>query len=642
MAKLNELKDWKERLRVADRKFASIESQINRAWEYYKGNQWQNAVIGGIDPYNEKPFENMVFANIRAIVPRLNFRNPKIFVTPKKKPYRDQKGYFDTLRASAFVELLLTYYYRELNIKREAKKCLIDALLGPIGIMQLGYTVETEKVKGDELLEVNELIKSDSPFCVRRSIKDFRSDPEGQDHLLNDARWVAFRWVKSLDDVKKDDRYSNISTLKPNYNVKTDYNSLKADTNRVEPDIHAEMWGRVEGWDIWDKKEGRLMTIVKEHEKWLRNESKWPLDLEGFPCEILYMNENATDFYPIPDTWQYLSMQDELNRVASMQLSHIRRISQRRYIQRDNALTSEEQLKLTYGGDGTIVTTSMNPNDSIVPIQDAAISQDIYMVRQLLKKSIREMAGVSDTEALASTKFEQATEPALIEQSAKTIRGDQQQSFEDFIKRIVVKLSHIIQQTQREIALPLSDNQMRDNELQRFVQSKLEKIVTPEGTAILLPWLTMTKEEIQGDYEFDMEVGSTMPINEEIRKRDAVSLYQLMAENPYINGREGTKEVLEAFNKPDPEKYLKPEEEVAANAQQSAEQEVQMEIAKNAPKQQTDLAKTQMKVAASREATFVKAMGDAAKNDTQLKTAGMSLIASKLKGNGAKKNESGV
>src|SRR4030067_1160351 len=37
-----------------------------------------------------------------------------------------------------------------------------DALLGVWGIMELGYSVETEIVKDEELLEVNELIKADS------------------------------------------------------------------------------------------------------------------------------------------------------------------------------------------------------------------------------------------------------------------------------------------------------------------------------------------------------------------------------------------------------------------------------------------------------------------------------------------------
>src|SRR5512139_2330830 len=134
MARNNELKEWQERLNAAHNKYKVVEPKIERAWNYYRGNQWQP---GGwsIDPYRDKPVDNMVFSNIRAIVPRLNFRNPKIYVRPKKKPFRTNTGIFDTFSASASLEVILNYYYCELQIKREARKCLYDALLGPKGIM---------------------------------------------------------------------------------------------------------------------------------------------------------------------------------------------------------------------------------------------------------------------------------------------------------------------------------------------------------------------------------------------------------------------------------------------------------------------------------------------------------------------------
>lgn len=606
MGRHNELQQWKERLTVAHRKFSVVEPKIKRAWEYYKGNQWSGG-DWSTDPYKDHPVDNVVFANIRAIIPRLNFKNPKIFVRPKRRPFRQGEGYFDTIQASAFIELLLNYYYKILDIKRQSRLCLLDALLSPWGIMELGYTLKTEKVQSDELIEINELIAEDSPFCVRRDPKDFRSDPEGVDSRLNDARWIALRWVRSLDDVKKDPRFSNTSSLKDNFQLKTNFDASTSGLSSRDTHTDYGLWGRIEGWDIWDRKTRRIMTTVDEHEKFLRNEDEWPLDLEGFPVETLYFNENSTDVFPIPDTWLYMPMQDELNRVASMQLDHVRRISQRRYIGREGALSPEEMRKLTHGGDGTIAITSLNPNDSVVPLQDATISQDIYIIRQGLKKTIREMAGVSDTEALASTKFEQATEPALIEQAAATIRGDQQAIFENFVVRITEKLATIIQQTADEIEIPLEAEQMNDIEMRNLVEGKLAKIAGAEGAFILLPWLQLNKEDLKGDYLFDIEVGSTMPTSEEARKRDAVSLYQIMKDNPYVKPREGTREVLIAFGKPDPDKFLKTEEEVGQQQQAGKQEALQTQLQLDMPKRQVDLEKTKMKVSSSRDQATLRA-----------------------------------
>jgi hypothetical protein len=318
-------------------------------------------------------------------------------------------------------------------------------------------------------------------------------------------------------------------------------------------------------------------------------------------------------------------MQDELNRIASCQLSHIRRISQRRYIAQENSMSQEEETKLVNGGDGTIAHTSGNPMTTINPLQDAAISQDIYINRQLIKKSIREMAGVSDTEAMASTKFESATEPALIEQAAQSLRGDQQATFEGFTTRIVKKLSDILQQTLDSTDIPLSAEQFGDKDLMKFMGSKVTKIAGPEGATILLPWLTMSKDDIKGDYEHEIEVGSTMPINEETRKRDATALYQMLADNPYVNGREGTKKLIESFNIQDVEKYLKPEGQMEKEQAAGQKAALEAEMQKDAPKRETDLAKTQIKSQTTKEVTAMKMQGDAQKIAMDRETHQMDL-----------------
>lgn len=614
MSKSQSLQEWKQILEISHKRHDTVKKKIKRAWDYYKGNQWAKSDGWDIAGYKDKTVDNVIFSNIRAIVPRLNFKNPKIFTRPKQKPFRTKEGMFDTLAASVYIELVLNYYYKVLGIKREARKCLYDALLSPWGIMELGYTLKTQKIQKGELLEINELIEEDSPFCVRRDPQDFRVDPECTDSNLNDCRWIGLRWVKPLEDVKKDPRYSNTSNLKANFRVKTAFDSPTGGMKVDDISEDQTLWGRVEGWTIWDRKEHRIMDIVKDHERFLRNEEEWPLEFDGFPVETLYFNENATDIYPVPDTWLCLDMQDELNRIGSLQLDHIRRISQRRYIGRENAFSEEELRKLTHGGDGTVALSSMDPETSLVPLTDATISQDIYMVRNGLKQTIQQMMGVTAAETLTATKFESATEPALIEQAAQTIRGDQQQIFENFLVRVIEKLAKIVQQTADRIEIPLTHDQINDEDIKEFLQNKMVKVAGVEGAIVLQPWLEIGKNDIQGEYIYDLEVGSTMPVNEQVVRQDAVTLYQLLEKNPFVKGREGTKEVLSAFNKPDPEKFLKPEEQVAQEQAQMKQEALQAEIAVDTPKRQADLQKTMMKTASSEKIAAMKTQGDTIKN----------------------------
>jgi hypothetical protein len=598
----DELKRWSDRLNASKSKFKPVLEQIDLYRAYYRGHgHWDKTGDRELlyNMFIHHPVENMLFANIRAIVPRLNFRNPKIFVTPRKRPYRGKgNSLIDTTASAVMLEIILNYYYKELSIKREARRCLIDALVGKYGIMQVGYTLKTEKVKKGELLQVDELIKEDSPFAVRRSPNDVLWDIEARDSRLTDARWVGLRWIRPIDDVKRDPRYSNTRNLKGNFTVKTDY---KTDSNQLptNPDV-PEIWDRVEGWDMWDKKTKTLYTMVEGHEKFLQKRD-WPIDYEGFPIEILHFNENPDNSIPVGDFDIYRHNQDELNVIRAMQLDHIDRLSKKKYKTTETNLDDSAERALKYGPAGTIVT--MTNTDKFDSISDNPISQDIYMVGNMIKNGIREMAGVSPTEALVGVDFEQATEPALLERAAVTIREDQRDIFEDFLVRNIRKIGQILQETMDERDIPLDVGQF--DEAQRFIPTRLHKIAG-EGVQAILPWITAGKEDIKGEYDYDIEIGSTQATNQETRKRDIVQLAQLLVGNPLIRDREATTRVLEAFETKDIDRLMKTPEELQQEIEAAAQQPSD-EILERQMKDQTDLQKTQMKSETQLQVAEIKA-----------------------------------
>jgi hypothetical protein len=607
MSVKQDLANWKQRLNVSHRAYEYQQRENEIYKRYYQNDQWLNEELSS--RFMDKVTDNIVFPNIRSIVPRLNFRNPRIFVSPRKKPYKTKDGIFDTIAGSMALEILLNHEYKELQTKRESRRCLYDALLGHWGVMEIGYTLKTEKVKDKELLEVDELIKEERVFTKRRSPADLRIDTEGTDHLLNDRRWIALRWVKSLEDIKRDDKYSNTKGLQLNFSLPTRFGqstSYEKNQDRLDGLTEdPELFGRVEGWDLWDKKERRIYTIVEEHDKYLRND-KWPdwADvLEGFPIEILYMNENPDEQFPLPDIQIYKKTQDEINMLGSMQMSHVRRISERKFLARTNALEHSEERKLIHGGN-VIVHTDLNPETAVVPIKDAPISQDIYIIQKLKKTEASEQALVSPLEKGGIQKFDTATEPALLNAAMQNVREDQRSLFEDFIVRIERKVAMVLQNTTEKRSVPLDSEQFRDisqlirskvpglQGLKKRVRDRIEKIVGEDGKDILQPWINLDKKDIQGEYDFTIEIGSTQPINQEKRKRDALQLAAVLKGNPYIRGREATMRMLEAFEVMDKEKLVKSEQEVLRQRQMLQEQAVQGEIQKDLPKRQVDMAKT--------------------------------------------------
>ena len=170
-----DLKDWKLRKAVADKMFKEqAEEQIKRYRRYYRNDQWTEGTSGR---YRDRLVVNMVYSNIKTIMPSINLRRPKFFVSAKKKPYQiDGGGVFDTNTAANAVEISVNHYFNEIQMKKEADKVLLDALLGPWGVMQFGYTLKTEKIKNEKMIEINELMGADMPFAMRRSPLDLRVD----------------------------------------------------------------------------------------------------------------------------------------------------------------------------------------------------------------------------------------------------------------------------------------------------------------------------------------------------------------------------------------------------------------------------------------------------------------------------------
>jgi hypothetical protein len=120
---------------------------------------------------------------------------------------------------------------------------------------------------------------------------------------------------------------------------------------------------------------------------------------------------------------------------------------------------------------------------------------------------------------------------------------------------------------------------------------------------------------------YDLEVGSTLPINEQSQKNDVLMLSKSLENNPYIKGREATKEILLAFGKADPEKFLKPEGQVEKEHAQQIQEHIQTEMALDAPKHQTDLAKTEMKTDTAKKVAIIKAATEHAGNVIQDESA---------------------
>lgn len=584
----DKLKEWGEKLRVGKVKTEQVFKELDLYRRYYVGDQ---DILGEGDGWH-KTILNMVFANISTILPSIIFRNPRIYVTAKRKPSQQ----LDTVAGASILEIILNYFFEELNLKREIERSVFDALQGHSGIIQVGYTLKTEKIADGENLIVNELIKSESPFGVRVPPKNLNVDPEGTDHLLNDCEWISFKKIRKLDDLKRDPNFKNIKNLKTNTSSTVKDFDKGHDTFGENDHFIKGLWKRIEYEEIWDKRTKRIISLVMNGMQTteIRNDP-WPQDLEGFPIEIIYFNENPDNQTPLADISIYKRQQDELNKMKSLQVTQIENISGQKYASQDGTFTNRtEQHKLLTGPPGTIIRTQGDPAKAIFPLTTKAVSQDILTIINQLKNDISFLASTADFERGGPLRgVNTATEATLVNQGISIQRDARQGIVENFTVRIMKKLAQILQQTLAKRDFVLTDEQFQ--QAQAKIPQKIEKIVGIDGGEKLLPWIMASKKDIQGEYNFKIEVGSMVPVNKQTRKQNALELMQILVQNPFIDPIEALKRIFEVFEVRDFEKLLLDPQKVMQQQRQAAEAESQAQAAEVEGKRKTDIIKTQMK-----------------------------------------------
>lgn len=545
---------YRSALDIADRKFkAEALPAIERMHAYMRGDQW--ARTESVQSRRiRKIVVNLIFADIKVILPALALRNPRIFVKPagatqrmpamtatgpKMVPVQMVNGRLvPLLDAARAQEALVNWRWRSLQTNKQVRRCIVDALTAPFGIMKHGYTLQTEKVSVPSdlvegharLLEVHELIRAESPYAVRWSPLDFRMDPEARYPDLSDAGWIAFGWTARLDDVRDNPRFSNTRNLESNIEIKTDYPDSSSGDRFGMPqrsyDLDEDENKRVRLWEIWDKRTHMRIVIADDYDKALEY-IDWPLVHANFPAETLSLSEHPDRAYGPPDLWHVLDQQDAYNRIATMVHNHVSRFV-RKYGATRGTLDAKELDKLLQPEDGAIVLVEGKVGDSLVPIQDAPIPNDWWQTRVNFREDHDRVSGVADFMRGSAEKVDTATEASLLQSNLNVRTSDTRQLVENFAQRVAKQLLLIDAQT---LDLP-----------------RAVPVIGPDGVQALDNYVNIPdKSFLISDTDVEIEVGSMQPINYEARKRDLTTVYGMLHNDPLTDQFELRRRLAPAF-----------------------------------------------------------------------------------------------
>jgi hypothetical protein len=598
----DEIRKWLSKIDTSERYRKKISERFwwARLIDAYRGYFQEIQAVSDI----YMPALNLIFAYVKSEIPALSQREPKIKVNPKKG---------SSVLAAKILEKALNYIWRTKRIKRETKKNLLDELTVGHSWFKTGYTGKFGTVE-DGNGGTYEFIESEDFFGYRVPYENITFNPDANDPPF-DCQWIAHEVWVSLEDLKANKSFQNTDNLSPS--------SMKQDlrTQSVVPaddlDRSDSETPRVKLYEVWNKKKNEVFTITPGSDRYLRAPRPWPYAMKGFPFSFLRWNDDPIGPYGIPDCFMFYPQVIELIKLRASQLDHIKRFNRQLLLAKGH-MDDDQKEQFTQGITGAIieVRTDGHPlGDIVAPIPYPQLQPDIYAIEERIKDDMTNINGQSamDRGATQKTQTRSLGELDRIQQGGSDRREDKRGTVEDFLADIAGNIVALLQQLADIpffVSVTGEDPQELMQELQTRPSASMPNAVTSNTG------FTFTKEDIQGEFDFEVVPGSTAPLNTENMINTVMELIKAAPEagampgGPFMQAL--AKTLIDCFDLPQLEQAIEEEKRQAMqNAQiagEKANQQQQLAVASTT---------ADMQIKAEREAT----------KQTQVMLQGMDMLA---------------
>lgn len=502
---------------------------------------------------------NLAFSTINVIAPSVAVNYPKVVVQANKP---------EDAKRAMFVEAVVNHLWRHHDFRTPFRRAVKDFLIFGHGWLKVGWKfVEQEQSIGElareeminsAMAEIDQIaiesfmegveppsfddvvasipstemrIVEDQPFVERISVYDVYVDPAAT--CMEDARWIAQRIVRPLEEVEKDRRYKPSARKKLIANYSRDIYNENPNDDKVE-----YLEDQVVLWEYYDIMANTLSVYADGADEFLVDPVAMPYAY-GHPFVMLRNYDIPDHFYPMGDLEAIEPLQLELDKTRS-QLMNDRKRYARKYLYHERSFGPAGREALESEDDGRFVPVidENKPLDQVVmPLPQVPLSAEIYNYSNIIANDINTVSGISEYARGAMPEIRRtATEASIIADAANARAAD---------KLAIIEIS-IAQVAKRVVQL-----------LQQFMTGEaMARVADAGGEDLFIPY---GREEIVGEYDFDVQAGSTQPMNDTIRRQQAVSLLNAVAPlvGTVIDPAALARHVLEdGFGVKDPEKFL--------------------------------------------------------------------------------------
>jgi len=529
--------------------------------DLYRGKHWPRTTAN-----EDLVAVNLAFSTINVIAPSVSVNYPKVIVSPNKEENQDR---------ATFVEAVINYLWRHHDFRKPFQRSVKDFLIFGHGWLKVGWKfVEQERQLGDaerdEMLQTalaemdtfaeedpfmaGELpddeqvaanipttsmtVVEDQPFVERVSPFDIFVDPEATS--IDDAKWIAQRIIRSLDEAKKDKRYK--ASARRNLSADSLLNPVFGSTDRQEQERFLIDDERTVVFEFYDIENNTMSVVPQSGAEFLVDPAPMPYAY-GQPF-VMMRNYDVPDFfYPMGDLESIESLQLELDKTRS-QLVNARKRYARKYLFHERSFGPEGREALESDQDGRLVPVvdeNKSLHEVVIPMPQTPLSADVYNFSAIIEEDINTVSGVSEYARGQMPEIRRtATEASIIADAGNSRVAEKLAIVEISIAHVARRVVQVMQQF------------MTGEQMARVA------IAGPQDM-----FITYTRDDIVGEFDFSVEAGSTQPINDTVRRRQAVELMQALAPfvGTVVDPAALVRYVLQnSFGVKDPDKFLMQEQ----------------------------------------------------------------------------------
>jgi hypothetical protein len=485
---------------------------------------------------------NTVYSNLKSQLPALYGADPYFYVKLRRSfdPNPMTIGLYE--QKAKIRQSMLNYMKEELGLKSKARLAIQDGHFS-FGVVKTHHTSDIiENPDGGEPIyaddektplideDTGEPLREPGQIPINSRYKITRIHPDdflwGEDSgpLEDDWDWLAQCIREPYEDVKKnplfnkaavkllegrgeskDDERKDREDRKKGSDVKGRSDTkTKKQKKKIEPEL-------VVRWEIYNIRKNTWLVIAEEGDIPLLDEQPIPAGIEKHPFSILRFTLRDDSPYPIPPMSQGLDLSREYNMARSDIMRHRKRFN-RKYEIFEQYIDDEEAAKLESGDDGTFIKNRGN-GLGVHPIKDAPLDQMRYQELGYLKMEMNEVYGQNPGENKGIATAESATQAGILDKRLEIKEGDAMSMVIDFVKDIARKLDMLIQA--------------------HIEKDEAVRVTGPQGEFWELV-RTTDYQGINGEFEYSVNVGSTIPKMPQMERASWQAFLNLLANFPQL------------------------------------------------------------------------------------------------------------